>query len=130
MVAKHAVLLPSKAYREYEKLCRKQLALMKLERYTTNVNVCARYYLKNLAHYPDLIGLMQATADIISDEKRRVNSKMTPVREWILSDDRIIRSWDGTKIAGVDKDNPRVEIEITISDEEVFDPYVLKQREV
>jgi len=48
---------------------------------------------------PDLINLLQATADIL--EKARV-----------IEDDKDIISFDGSKIMGIDKDNPRTEITI------------------
>ena len=48
---------------------------------------------------PDLINLLQATADIL--EKARV-----------IEDDKNIISFDGSRIMGIDKENPRVEIEI------------------
>lgn len=45
---------------------------------------------------------MRATADILSDERKRIAGRMVTTREWLLSDDRIITSWDGTVIAGID----------------------------
>jgi Holliday junction resolvase RusA-like endonuclease len=48
---------------------------------------------------PDLLGLLQATADIL--EKAQ-----------IIDNDRNVVSFDGSRIMGVDKRNPRVEIEI------------------
>jgi len=48
---------------------------------------------------PDLLGLLQATADIL--EKAQ-----------IIDNDRNVVSFDGSRIMGVDKQNPRVEIEI------------------
>lgn len=100
----------------YELRCRTQLAaiqrLRNLPHYEGPVRLVALYYLKSRAHWPDLLGLEQATADIISDEYRVINRKRTLVKEWLLSDDRIIKSWDGSKIAGIDKNNPRVEIRI------------------
>ena len=108
-----AVILPSKSYKEYEKAFRQQLMCMgRLPHFETGVQVTAKYYLQNRAHYPDLVGLMQATADILSDEYKSINHKKVCMKQWILSDDRIIKSWDGTQIAGIDKENPRVEIEI------------------
>lgn len=111
------VILPSKAYRVYEGECRRQMAadralphLESFPHFDEPVAVKALYYLQNRAYWPDLLGLEQATADIISDEYKVINHKRTLVREWLLSDDRIIKSWDGSKIAGIDKDNPRVEI--------------------
>lgn len=48
---------------------------------------------------PDLINLEEATADILE-------------RAGIIINDRNIVSWDGSRIVGIDKQNPRVEIEI------------------
>ena len=73
---------------------------------------------------------MQATADIISDEYKTIKNKRVMVCPWILPDDRIITSWDGTRIAGIDKARPRVEIVITpleVSMEDAIDPYIVKQ---
>ena len=36
----------------------------------------------------------------------------------IVANDRMIVSWDGSRIAGYDKERPRVEIEITGAKEE------------
>jgi hypothetical protein len=72
---------------------------------------------------------MQATADLISDEYKVQNRKKTLITEWILTDDRIIKSWDGTCIAGLDKENPRVEVTITplaININEETDPYLIR----
>ena len=127
-------LVPSKAYKKYEISCKKQLIKSyvpdKLPHYTMPVQLTCKYYLQDKAHYPDLVGLMQATADIISDEQKIINGKKETTCTWLLSDDRIIKSWDGTKIAGLDKYNPRVEITITpiITDiENETDPYIIKQ---
>ena len=129
VVRSHACLLPSAAYRSYEKHCREVLMAMgHLPHYTLPVQMTCRYYLKDRAHWPDLVGLMQATADIISDERKRIAGKMVTTREWLLSDDRIIKSWDGTEIAGIDKLRPRVEIVITPLEVDVaLDPYVARQ---
>lgn len=104
------------------------MAMGKLPHYTLPVRLTCRYYLKDRAHWPDLVGLMQATADIISDERKRIGGRMVTVKEWLLSDDRIVASWDGTVIAGIDKLRPRVEIAITpLSVDEALDPYVERQ---
>lgn len=109
-------LLPSPAYRAYEKYCREELAKIqmqqKLPHFDGPVWVTAHYYLESRAHWPDLLGLEQATADILSDEYRIINHKRTLTRKWVFSDDRIIKYWDGSKIADVDRANPRVEITI------------------
>ena len=71
---------------------------------------------------------MQATADIISDERKRIAGRMVTTREWLLSDDRIIARWDGTEIAGIDKARPRVEIVITpMPVDAALDPYIERQ---
>ena len=123
MVARRATILPSKAYRAYEKTFRAAMRKMKmslgeLPHYDGPVQLTAKYYLENRAHYPDLNGLLQATQDIISDEYALVTDKATGKRKrqrsrrWILSDDRIVKSLDGSRIAGIDKEQPRVEIYI------------------
>ena len=113
----HAAVLPSTTYKKYADNFRQQLLYKiipsRYQHFETGVRVTAQYYLRDRAHYPDLVGLMQATADIISDEYVTINHKKVLVQRWLLSDDRIIKSWDGTKIAGIDKENPRVEITIT-----------------
>lgn len=129
VVRNHAHILPSAAYRAYERHCRETLAALgRLPHYTLPVRLTCRYYLKDRAHWPDLVGLMQATADIISDERRKIGGKMVTTREWLLSDDRIVTSWDGTEIAGIDKARPRVEIAIIPLEVDVaLDPYVERQ---
>lgn len=109
----HAAILPSKNYKKYADSFRQQLQTKQRPHFKTGVQVTALYYLRDRAHYPDLVGLMQATADIISDEYAVINHKKVLAKRWILADDRIIKSWDGTKIAGIDKERPRVEITIT-----------------
>ena len=130
MVRGRSILLPSKAYKEYEKQARAQLRqLPDLPHYELGVRLTARSYLKDKAHYPDLVGLMQATADIISDEYKTYMGKRTLIQEWILADDRIIKSWDGTRIAGIDKAQPRVEVtiqELPMDINAETDPYLLR----
>ena len=129
VVRNYAHILPSAAYRAYERHFREALmALGRLPHYTLPVRLTCRYYLKDRANWPDLVGLMQATADIISDERRKIGGRMVTTREWLLSDDRIVTSWDGTEIAGIDKARPRVEIVITpLEVDEALDPYVVRQ---
>ena len=134
MIKNRACLLPSPAYRAYEKEARDKINLLRsthrIPHYTMPVKLTCQYWLKDRAHWPDLVGLMQATADIISDEYKTIKNKRVMVCPWILSDDRIITSWDGTRIAGIDKTRPRVEIVITplaVNMDEALDPYVRKQ---
>ena len=133
MARGRSLILPSKAYKVYEQECRVQLANLQQQHevphFNTGVSIEARYYLKDMAHYPDLVGLMQATADIISDQTKNVMGKKTVIREWILSDDRIIKDWNGTRIVAIDKRSPRVEIRITalpLDPATETDPQILK----
>lgn len=131
------LILPSAAYRRYEVLCRKHLRklkdLGKLHHFTMPVRLTCRYYLKDKAHWPDLMGLVQATADILSDTKDRIDKKQNKLirgEKWVLSDDRIVRRFGDSTIAGIDKQNPRVEIEVAeleVDLETALDPYIEKQ---
>ena len=90
-------LIQSKAYRQYEKDCLKQLMyLYKGKTITGQLSMKALYYMPTKAR-PDLLNLLQATADIIEKAK-------------VISNDKNIYSFDGSRIAGVDKLNPRCEI--------------------
>lgn len=89
------VLLPSKAYKAYERVALIQLA--RVQAVHGPISVMCRYYLQNRAHWPDLVGLLQATSDILQ-------------AAGVIDDDKYIVNYDGSMIAGLDKDNPRVEI--------------------
>lgn len=91
-------LLPSKAYEEYEQSALWQLKACR-ERYDGPVSVKALYWMPDRRSWPDWSGLTQATGDILQ-------------KAGIIRNDRDIVHWDGTRIAGVDKQRPRVEIEI------------------
>ena len=117
MVKGRALLLPSKTFSRYESRCHRQLMELaknqQLPHFSGPVRLTARYYLESAAHWPDLVGLMQATADIISDQYRTENHRRVLRKTWLLSDDRIIKSWDGSEIAGIDRVSPRAEIVIS-----------------
>lgn len=134
LIKGQARLLPSSQYMKYEKRCREAINLlrqqMKLPHFDMPVQMTCRYYLQDRKSYPDLTGLQQATADIISDEYKTINHKRVLVCKWLLSDDRIIKNWDGTKIAGIDKLNPRTEIIIMplkVDLKTETDPYIIKK---
>ncbi len=91
--------IPSKAFLPYQTSCLWQL-LQYPKHIAAPVNVRAEYWMPNRQSWPDLVGLMQATADIL--EKGQT-----------LENDRQIVSWDGTRIMGLDPKNPRAEIYIT-----------------
>lgn len=105
------VVLPSKAYKAYENTCRLQLATMTLPRFTGQIQLTCHYWLKS-RRIPDLIGLLQATSDILQDERKRQDGHYITVQEWLYPDDNAIVSYDGSRICGVDRENPRVEIQI------------------
>jgi len=92
-------IIQSKRYLEYEKSCLWQLKFQcKKETIQGKIELKVLYYLAD-KRLSDLINLLQATCDIL--EKARV-----------IENDRNIISFNGSKIMGIDKDNPRCEIEI------------------
>jgi Holliday junction resolvase RusA-like endonuclease len=90
--------IQSEAYRSYEEACLWQLAGKKLHISGIVVVEC-KYYLPNKRSWPDLIGLLQATSDILAKAK-------------VIDDDKWICSYGNSCIAGIDKENPRAEIRI------------------
>lgn len=90
--------IQSEAYRSYEEACLWQLAGKKLHISGIVVVEC-KYYLPNKRSWPDLIGLLQATSDILAKAK-------------VIDDDKWICSYGDSCIAGIDKENPRAEIRI------------------
>lgn len=102
---KYPRVLPSKAFCDYEKDSLKQLQFFRKRAYVSGpVIVRCRYYMPNERSWPDLVGLLQATSDILTTAK-------------IIDDDMWIVNYDGSKIVGVDKYNPRTEIEIVKAEE-------------
>lgn len=93
-----SIIIPSEAYKNYEDACMWQLAGKKLHISGIVVVEC-KYYLPNKRSWPDLIGLLQATSDILTKAK-------------VIDDDKWICSYGESCIAGIDKDNPRAEIRI------------------
>lgn len=98
MVKGRMIVIPSKPYKEYEKLCKPFMP--KLEKpidYPINLKV--HYYMGHKRKC-DITNLLQATCDIL-------------VKYGILSDDNytIVASIDGSRVF-YDKENPRCEIEI------------------
>lgn len=92
------IIIPSEAYKDYEDACLWQLAGKKLHISGIVVVEC-KYYLPNKRSWPDLIGLLQATSDILTKAK-------------VIDDDKWICSYGDSCIAGIDKENPRAEIRI------------------
>ena len=93
------IVIPSKAFSEYQKLCKQYIP--KLEKpIDYPINLKCVYYRKSKIRV-DLCNLEEATCDILTHYK-------------FLDDDNrnIVASHDGSLVL-YDKDNPRVEIEIT-----------------
>lgn len=95
-------LIQSKQYRDYEKMALCQLMTQKPRGFRAiacAARMTAKYYMPNRKGWPDLFGLVQATADIL--EKAN-----------ILEDDGYIADVAYSCIAGVDPVWPRAEIKV------------------
>ena len=97
-------VVQSEAYQNYETACLWHLKTYRGPKFTGPVRVTCRYWMPNRRSWPDLPGLYQATADILE-------------KAGIIANDRNIISMDGSEIVGVDRENPRVEIEIEEADQ-------------
>lgn len=118
-------IIQSKQYRDYEAEAIKQIRLQMLERYgrildptSYPVELTAKYYMPNRQGWPDAIGLLQATADIL--EKAGV----------ITNDRQIVKITNNRLIDGIDKNKPRAEILIKELRHPVYyqlDPWIRKK---
>ena len=96
---------PSRAYQQFRADCLKQITGQYRQCITDRVNVRCLFYMKKdyitTKAVIDLTGLLQAIDDILTDAG-------------VIEDDccRIVAGHDGSRVLH-DKDNPRVEIEIT-----------------
>lgn len=95
---KRRIILPSEAFERYEKEALWHLKKYKAH-YGTMVHVKCLYWLPNRQWWPDLIGLLQATSDILESAG-------------IIENDKLIDNYDGSRIVGIDRQNPRAEISI------------------
>lgn len=96
------MLIPSKAYKQFEKEALKNLMISELPKYipiSEPINLKCIFY-KDKDYKSDLAGYIQAIQDVL-------------VKAKIISDDnhKIIVSTDGSKVQ-LDRNNPRIEIEI------------------
>lgn len=103
MIKGRPIMLPSKPYLEYEKKCKQYIPTLE-KPIDYPINLKCTYYMETRRR-TDLNNLLQATTDIL-------------VKYKVLEDDNytIVASFDGTS-AYYDKENPRVEIEITKKDQ-------------
>ena len=93
---RHGGLIQSKAYIQYETDSLWHLKQYK-NKYAGKVRLTAKYWMPNRRSWPDLIGLLQATSDILE-------------KAGIIENDKWIEGYDGSRIVGIDKENPRAEI--------------------
>ena len=95
------MLIQSPQYRQYEKEFIKQMDENLKGLFDAEVQLHMRvlYYFPDRRGKADLVNLIQATQDILQ-------------KFGLYDNDSQIESLDGSRIVGVDKDNPRVEIEI------------------
>lgn len=105
MVKGRNLLLPSPKYRKYKAFCvgtkTKPGWLTQYGNYqfTGPVRLDCHYWMRNYQGWPDLVGLLQATCDILE-------------ASGILLNDRQVVSFGNSRIVGVDAESPRVQIEI------------------
>lgn len=95
-------LVQGKAYREYAKdaLWKLKAQRRPIHPIDCAVKMTAKYYMPNRKGWPDLFGLVQATADILESAG-------------IIEDDGYIAEIGGSMIAGIDAEDPRVEITVS-----------------
>lgn len=101
-------LIQSKAWRDYEDDAVQQLRLQwRRKPIETAVQVTAKYFMPDRRNWPDMIGLMQGTADLLE-------------KAGVIGDDSYIGSWDYTRFVDIDKENPRTLIRVKICDRSTF----------
>ena len=101
MVKTRFGLIQSKQYRAYESDALDQLMTQKRPEKPIDCACYMRckYYMPDRRGWPDIFGLLQATADILQ-------------KAGIVEDDGFIAFTDQSYVAGIDKEKPRVSIEI------------------
>jgi Holliday junction resolvase RusA-like endonuclease len=99
MAGKRPCIIQSKAFRTYSKEWASQIKGMLYKMVLGPVHVKCTYYMAT-ARLPDLTNLLAATHDLLE-------------AFGFIENDRLVKSVDGSRIAGMDKINPRVEISIT-----------------
>src|SRR6056297_969136 len=91
-------LISSRHYLTYEEACLWELKKYEGQRFKDNkLQAKCLYWMPNYRSWPDLIGLLQATWDILEKAD-------------IIDNDQNIVSPDGSRIVGIDRENPRTEI--------------------
>jgi len=95
------LLLPSRTFRRYARAAVRELwaqaKAMQLVTIDYPVTATCHYWLRNRRNWPDLCGLLQATADLLEEAG-------------VIANDALIGSFGDSRIVGLDPKNPRVEI--------------------
>lgn len=102
MKAKGGKLLPSPAYRRWEPHAVQELKNQWIGKETINrpVLLKVKYYLNNRQGWPDLLGLFQATCDVLEKAK-------------VIENDRLVVAFtEDSRIEGIDMLNARTEISL------------------
>lgn len=99
MLNGHPKILPSQAFKNYERECLKQIPAKARQQIDAPVNLRVTYYMPTRRRV-DLVNLLEATCDILVSAK-------------VLADDncKIVAAHDGCRVRH-DPENPRAEIEI------------------
>ncbi len=90
-------VIQSEHYINYEESSLWYLKKYRHIRFSGPVSLSAHYWMPNRCSWPDLMGLLQATCDILE-------------KSGIIDNDCNVVSLDGSRIMGIDRDNPRVEL--------------------
>lgn len=99
LIKGQARILPSATFTKYENAALPQIAKAMPGQFREPVSVKCRYWFATKQWWPDLVGLLQGTSDILQ-------------KAGVLKDDRLIANYNDSRIVGLDEFNPRAEIEI------------------
>jgi Holliday junction resolvase RusA-like endonuclease len=101
-------VVPSEAWCAFRDLAVPQLTrqLEEIDAYTISTPITVNAQIYRDARRGDLVGYLTSIADVLEEAA-------------VVSDDVVIESWDGSRMC-LDRENPRIEIEISdLSDEDL-----------
>lgn len=94
------MIIQSRQYRAYQEACLWELKAYRGPTFEGRpLELTARYFMDSRRSWPDILGLLQATADILEAAD-------------IIDDDQNVISFDGSRIVGVDSADPRAEVRL------------------
>ena len=102
-------VIQSKYYKKFEQRAMLELFAQKPKHtITSQVDICVKYWMPDRRSTPDLVGLLQATCDVLQ-------------KATIISNDKNIRhlgiGYEHSEIIGIDKGNSRQEITLKTVEE-------------